>query len=181
MKKFRVALSIVFLSGFFAVSLQAQDGSDYKRGIGLRVGGGYYDIVAASFKTFITDPGAIELNLGFRPYAAVYSSYNQFNLSFSASYQHHFPIGSVEGLKWFVGGGLTAYNTFSSNKDYSGFGLGIFPTGGVDYKFGNIPLNVSADFRPTFAIVKPDYYGYSYLSYSRFYAGNAGISARYTF
>ena len=181
MKRSLSTFGIAFILSFSVTSLQAQDGSSYKSGIGLRAGGGYYDVIAASFKTFVTDPGAIELNLGFRPYSAVYAGYNQFNLSFSASYQHHFPIGSVEGLKWFVGGGLTAYNTFSSNKDYSGFGLGIFPTGGVDYKFGNIPLNVSADFRPTFAIVKPDYYGYSYLSYSRFYAGNAGISARYTF
>ncbi|MBX3256389.1 MAG: hypothetical protein KF862_19795 [Chitinophagaceae bacterium] len=163
-------------------AVNAQDGSDYKRGIGVRIGGGYYDVAAASFKTFITKPGAIELNLGFRPYSAIYSSYSQFHLSFSASYQHHFPIGNVEGLRWFIGGGATVYNTFSSNEDLRGFGLGLFPTGGADYKFNNIPLNVSADFRPTIAIIRPDYYGYSYLStYSRFYAGNVGVSARYTF
>ncbi|MBS1752274.1 MAG: hypothetical protein JST63_20425 [Bacteroidetes bacterium] len=182
MKKLFVSAGIVFVLSFYMVAVQAQEGSTYKSGIGLRAGGGYYDIIAASYKTFVTEPGAIELNLGFRPYAGVYSSYNQFHLSFSASYQHHFPIGSVEGLKWFVGGGLTAFNTFSNNKDFAGFGLGIFPTGGVDYKFANIPLNVSADFRPTFAIVRPDYYGYSYFStYSRFYAGNVGASVRYTF
>lgn len=173
-------LFLFIAAASISYAANAQDGSDYKRGIGLRVGGGYYDIVAASFKTFITEPGAIELNLGFRP-NTYYSSVNQFHLSFSASYQHHFPIGSVEGLRWFVGGGLTAYNTFSNDKDYSGFGLGVFPTGGVDYKFGNIPLNVSADFRPTIAIVRPDYYGSGFYNYSRFYAGNAGISARYTF
>lgn len=165
-----------------SVAANAQEGSDYKRGIGVRVGGGYYDIVAASFKTFVTKPGAIELNLGFRPYASVYSNYNQFHLSFSASYQHHFPIAAIEGFRWFIGGGATAYNTFSSNKDLKGFGLGLFPTGGVDYKFGNIPLNVSADFRPTVAIIRPDYYSYNgFNAYSRFYAGNVGVSARYTF
>lgn len=182
MKKLLIVPAALFALSFSATSLQAQEGGSYKSGIGLRAGGGYYDIIAASYKTFITAPGALELNLGFRPYASVYSSYNQFNLSFSASYQHHFPIGSIEGFKWFVGGGATAFNTFSSNKDFAGFGLGLFPTGGVDYKFNNIPLNVSADFRPTFAIIRPDYYGYSYFNtYSRFYAGNVGFSVRYTF
>lgn len=174
--------SVMMVSLFAISDVSAQEGGDYKRAIGLRAGGGYYDIIAASYKTFVTKPGALELNLGFRPYASVYSSYSQFNLSFSAAYQHHFPIGNIEGFRWFVGGGLTAFNTFSSNKDFAGFGLGVFPTGGVDYKFGKIPLNVSADIRPTFAIVRPDYYGYSYFStYSRFYAGNVGASVRYTF
>lgn len=178
MKKVMIYASVVLLLSASISKLNAQDGGgDYKRGIGLRLGAGYYDLAAVSFKTFITKPGAIELNLGFRPETYYYvNSYNQFNLSFSAAYQHHFPIGSVEGLKWFVGGGLTAYNTFSSNKDYSGFGLGVFPTGGADYKFSNIPLNVSADFRPTFNVVKPDYY-----YRSTFTANNLGVSARYTF
>jgi hypothetical protein len=176
MKKLLIIPAALFILSFSATSLHAQDGSSYKSGIGLRAGGGYYDIIAASYKTFITAPGALELNLGFRPYTYHYvSSYNWFNLSFSASYQHHFPIGSIEGFKWFIGGGATAFNTFSNYDDYKGFGLGIFPTGGVDYKFANIPLNVSADIRPTIALIKP----YSY--YNSFYAGNVGASVRYTF
>lgn len=166
-------LFLLFVTATISISLNAQDGSSYTKGIGLRVGGGYYDLVSASFKAFVTEPGAIEVNIGFRPYG--YVGYNWVNLSGSVSYQHHFPIGSVEGLRWFVGGGVTAYNTFSSDDYYRGFGLGVFPTGGVDYKFGNIPLNVSADFRPTIALIKP------YEYYSSFYAGNAGVSARYTF
>lgn len=173
MKRLLVMLSATFMLGFSFSTLQAQDGSSYKNGIGIRLGGGYYDMVAASYKTFITSPGALEINLGFRPYG--YIGNNWFNLSGSASYQHHFPIGQIEGFRWFVGGGLTAFNTFSSSDYYRGFGLGIFPTGGVDYKFGNIPLNVSADIRPTISIVNP----YSY--YNSFYIGNGGVSARYTF
>lgn len=176
MKKiFLFLIAIIMFSLFNAGSANAQDG-DYKNGIGLRAGGGYYDLIAASYKTFLTEAGAIELNLGFRPYTYSYiSSYNWVNLSLSASYQHHFPIGSVEGLRWFVGAGATAFNTFSSYDAYRGFGLGVFPTGGVDYKFGNIPLNVSADIRPTLSIVSP------YSFYRRFYGGNGGVSVRYTF
>ncbi|MBX2921284.1 MAG: hypothetical protein KF746_03755 [Chitinophagaceae bacterium] len=167
----------LFLTAFIIVctmvTVNAQDSGNYKRGIGIRAGGGYYDIVAGSFKTFVTEPGAIELNLGFRPYG--YGSYSWFNLSVSATYQHHFPIGNVEGLRWFIGGGAVAYNTFSKYSDYKGFGLGLFPTGGADYKFSNIPLNVSADIRPTIGVIKP----YSY--YNSFYLGNVGASVRYTF
>lgn len=169
----------VAIAAIFAFStVNAQQGSSYKSGIGVRLGTGYYDVVSASYKTFITTPGAIELNLGFRPNTYYYyaSNYNQFHLSFSAAYQHHFPIKPVEGLSWFIGGGLTAYHTFSGDKDYAGFGLGIFPTGGGDYKFTKIPLNVSLDFRPTLALVKPEYY-----FRNDFILNNVGVSARYTF
>lgn len=169
MKKLLCAICVFIC---VAITSNAQEVGGYQRGIGLRAGAGYYDIVSASFKAFVTVPGAIELNLGFRP---SYSVYGQSHLSFSASYQHHFPIGSIEGLKWFIGGGAIAYNTFSKYNDYKGFGVGLFPTGGVDYKFGNIPLNVSADVRPTIGIVRPSSY------YNSFYAGNVGLSARYTF
>jgi hypothetical protein len=145
----------------------------YTSAIGIRLGDGYYDLVSASLKTFISDAGAVEFNIGFRNYGI--PGYSWFNLSGSASYQYHFDIQAVDGLKWFIGGGATVFNTFSSSSSYRGFGVGVFPTGGVDYKFAEIPLNVSADFRPTISIVKP----YSY--YNDFYIGNFGISARYTF
>lgn len=159
-----------------AIASQAQDGS-YKNAIGGRLSTGYWDAIAASYKTFLSDQGAIELNLGFRPYSG---SRDWVNVSFSAAYQHHFPIGKIEGFRWFIGGGISAFNSFSSNSDYAGFGLGIFPTGGVDYKFPGIPLNVTADIRPTILLVDPldgiykDYY-------QQFYAGNLGVAVRYTF
>ncbi|HTG57529.1 MAG TPA: hypothetical protein VL943_14730, partial [Niabella sp.] len=89
---------------------------------------------------------------------------------------HHFDIKPVDGLKWFVGGGVVVSNTFSNNKYYKGVGVGLFPTGGADYKFKKIPLAVSADVRPTFNIVEP----FDYNDYNNFYP-NVGVSARYTF
>ncbi len=161
----------ILLSGIQA-AIHAQ--SDYKSAVGLRIGDGYYDLVSASLKIFLgKSPGALEVNIGFRNYGI--PGYDWFNVSGSVSYQYHFNIGSIEGLKWFIGGGAIAFNTFSSYEDYKGFGIGVFPTGGVDYKFSKIPLDVSADIRPTIEVVKP----YDY--YSSFYLGNVGISARYTF
>jgi hypothetical protein len=152
-------------------------GNEYQNSIGLRLGTGYYDVFSASFKTFLGGtPSALEFNLGFRPDS--YYGYDAFSVCFQAVYQYHFNIPPVPGLKWFVGGGLTFSNTSLTNKnsDYnysSGFGMGIFPTGGLDYKFANIPLALSADLRPTIGIARPnDYYNFNYVSF--------GISARYT-
>ena len=143
-------LNLFIFVTIFSVAANAQ--SDYKSGIGLRFGG-YYDLVSASYKTFISEQGAIELNLGFRNYSfGGFSSYNWFVL---------------------VGGGLTAYNSFSDFDATSGFGLAIFPTAGVDYKFASIPLNVSVDTRPTVNIIRADYYSGFYFS--------GGVAARYTF
>jgi len=161
----------IIISMIIASSVHAQ--SNYKSAIGGRFGSGYYDIFSASYKIFLGDsPEALEFNFGFRPYSRVY---NWVDLSASASYQYHFDIKPVEGLKWFIGGGLTAYNSFSSDSRYSGFGLGIFPTGGVDYKFSEIPVNLSFDVRPTISLIRP----YDY--YDNFYFANFGLSARYTF
>jgi hypothetical protein len=156
--------------------------TNYHSAIGIRIGTGYSDLFSASFKTFLSDgPGAIELNLGVKP-ATDYRTgccvidYNDNTImSFSASYQYHVPITAVPGLQWFVGGGFTLTNTFSDHDGYSGFGLGLFPTGGADYKFGKIPLDVSVDLRPTFRVVSPTYY-----NYDNFYFPDFGFSARFT-
>jgi hypothetical protein len=164
----KLLLTLIVAVSVSAISFAQVNGPDYKAGIGLRLGGGYYDVVSASLKVFPTTRGAFEFNLGGRHYAYGYT-----NISASAAFQYHFPIGNIEGFKWFVGGGVTAFNTFSKYDDYDGFGLAIFPTGGVEYKFA-FPLAVSADIRPSFSIIE------SYDD-NGFHPGNFGLSARYTF
>ena len=166
--KIKLTLAALFVAFAFTASAQ----SDYKNSIGIRLGSGYYDVFAAAFKTFISEPAALEFDLGVRPHSV--AGYNWTSLSLSGAYQHHFPIASIEGFQWFVGGGLTLSNTFSEWDDRSGFNAGIFPTGGVDYKLKNAPFAFSADIRPTITIVS----GYDY--YNSFYA-NAGLTARYVF
>jgi len=170
---------LVISAAGFSQTSSSYRGSDYQTSVGIRFGTGYYDAVSASFKGFLAGtPGALELNLGFRPDS--YYGYDALSVSFQAAYEYHFNIRPVPGFKWFIGGGLSFYNTSLTNKSNadnsynSGFGMGIFPTGGVDYKFANIPLAVTADLRPTIGFIRPnDYYNYTYVSF--------GVSARYTF
>ncbi|MCF3107981.1 hypothetical protein LL912_04240 [Niabella sp. CC-SYL272] len=166
----KLKMTLCVALAFTATALFAQ--SDYKQSIGLRFGSGYYDVVSAAYKTFLNEAGALEVNAGFHPYGV--TGYRWVNASASVSYQHHFPIKPVDGLKWFVGGGVVAANSFSSNDYYKGFSLGLFPTAGADYKFSKIPLAVSADVRPTIHVVKA-------VDYHNSFYPNAGVSARYTF
>lgn len=168
----KMKLSVTLALFFIGTSLFAQ--SNYKQSIGLRLGSGYYDIASVSYKTFMSEKSAIEINAGIRPYSL--GTFKWTNASVSGTFQYHFPIKPVDGLKWFVGGGVVASNTFSNFDAYRGFGLGIYPTAGADYKFSKIPLAVSADIRPTFNVIE----GFEYTGYNNFYP-NAGISARYTF
>ena len=170
MKK-SIVLLAVFCVSVLCVNAQKKQmvtGSDYQGAIGLRVG----EPVSVSFKYFITKPGAIEAYAGFWHEPAI-SGFNYFRIG--TMYQHHFPIPPVEGLKWYVGGGMFA-QFFSYGKGYDDYNstiLGINAVGGIDYKFKNIPLNLSADWMPTIFVGK--------TYYSSFGAGYGGISARYTF
>lgn len=165
--------TLLLATFLIAVSANAQD---YKNSIGIRLGSGYYDAVGASFKTFITQPGALEFNLAIRPYSNPYfnGKHKWTNVSVSGAYQHHFPIGTIDGFKWYVGGGLVIANSISNNDSYSGTSVGIFPTGGVDYKLKSAPFAFSVDLRPTVHLAEG-------INHHHGLFFNGGITARYTF
>lgn len=166
MKKIALLLIVAFS---FSGIINAQRGGNYKTALGIRFGNTYYDAFSFSYKNFTTKNGALELNVGFG--SRGYDDYSASTMQFALGYQWHFDF-PVEGLKWFVGGGATLFNTFSDGEKYSGFGFGIFPTGGIDYKVNSIPLNLSFDLRPTFLIASPSYYNSAY--------SNVGLAIRYT-
>jgi len=167
MKKVTLLVAFVAAIGF------ANAQSNYNRAIGIRASAHTeYAAVAASYKFFVTEPGAIELNFGVGSHS--YVGDRAPGVSISGAYQHHFDIQPVEGLRWYIGGGAVIFNSQSKHDDYDGFGFGVFPTGGADYKFEKIPLNLSADFRPTFHIAAPN-------RYRNFHGHDFGIAARFTF
>jgi hypothetical protein len=162
MKKLIFALALVLCCVF---TVQSQ--SEYKTAVGLRLG---YP-AAVSLKHFISEKGAVEAFVGFRGYTWVRL------INVGALYQHHSIISEVEGLKWYVGGGAGAWlwtydKDFNFGADYNNFNLGIMGCLGLDYKFADLPLNLSVDWVPTL-IVGDAYYG-------GFTAGYGALSARYT-
>ena len=157
-------LLFLLLLSLSVAYLQAQEvntGSDYKTALGLKVYPG-----AVSVKHFISPNTAIE-GLG-------YISSDGFRLA--GLYELHYDISSVEGLKWYVGGGGHVGIWSDSWKaqhlgSHAALAIGIDGVLGLDYKIKGAPLNLSFDWQPSFNII-----GYSY-----FEGGWGGLGVRYTF
>lgn len=140
----------LFAIGFLAPTLQAQD---YKTALGLRLG---YP-VSLSFKTFAGGgSNAVEAFVNYRS-RNVFESFGWTRIGVGAAYQVHNELSDVaDGLAWYYGAGASVY--FWSYDNYFGFegessvSLGIQGYLGLDYKFENIPLNVSLDWVPTYFI-----------------------------
>ena len=128
-------LCIIFLLFFAGIKASAQD---YRFGIGVRLSNATPTLNnSITGKYFITDKSAIEGLVSFG---------SRFGIGGLLEIYKPF---SVEGLSWFYGGG--AYVGFEDSNTYLG------PTGilGIDYKFPNIPLNLSVDWKPELDII-PD-------------------------
>jgi hypothetical protein len=162
MKKLFLSLALVL--GFLATG-SAQH--EYKTAIGLRLGYPW----SASLKHFLSEKGAVEAFAGFRGW----TGYRWVNLG--ATYQHHSPIESVEGLRWFAGGGGSVYfwsfkdNFLGLNDDFANVSFGILGVVGLDYKFADAPFNVSIDWMPSVFIGNGYTSGFGY--------GYGAVSARY--
>ncbi len=166
MKKIIFSLLLIIPS-FFSESINAQE---YKTAIGLRFAWDY----GITFKHFIKENTAIEIIGSTRSFGiAGFSNYRYTRIT--GLYQIHKPIESVEGLKWYYGGGLTAAfysgDYFDTIKD-SKTALGLSGVLGLDYKFKDTPINVSLDWMPTFFIT----------GFGNGFGGQAGgLAVRYTF
>jgi hypothetical protein len=120
-------------------------GRDYRMAIGLRLSTSVPTLSnAVTGKYFITDRSAVE---------GIISFGNKFGIG--ALLEVYKPF-NAEGLSWFYGAG--AYAGFAKNSDQFGKGDGrvyVGPTGivGLDYKFPNVPVNLSLDWKPELDIV----------------------------
>jgi hypothetical protein len=145
----------LFLTGiivFITCSLKAQE---YKNAVGIRLGPSSPAIAAGfTIKHFLDERHAVEGILGIND-----------GLGVCALYEWHQPIASVEHLQWFYGGG--GYAAYRTKTAFIG-AAGIV---GVDYKFPDIPLNISVDWKPELNIIES----------VGFEASGVGFSARFTF
>lgn len=140
----------------------------YQNAIGMRVGNGPSDFVGVSYKYFLNEKDAITVE-------GIFSGKKDWYGVFAAgTYQHHYPLGKVLGLKWMVGAGVQIGRTFSDIAAYRKTILGFYPTAGLDYKIKSVPLNITLDARPMLFVSKIE-------GYEAFYPLNLGIAVRYTF
>lgn len=165
----KVFVLLLFMVSLFATEhLQAQE---YKSSVGVRLGSPW----SASYKFFISEPGAIELFANFR--GRPVGSFSWARFGFGGAYQHHIDleIDELPGLRAYVGAGATAYFWTYSNdnffNEYSNLTFGVQGYGGLDYAFDDVPLNLSVDWVPTFFI------GDGYVSGFGF--GFGAVSVRY--
>lgn len=149
-KLFTVGLFLTFC--FFGTTLSAQN---YKSAIGARLG---YPL-AISYKTFINETAAIEATANLRSWG--YNAFRYTRVGLAATYQVHNDLSSVgEGFQWYYGGGAgvgfyrySYERSFSGSKSSGDVGVNLIGVIGFDYKFDNIPLNISLDWQPTFGFI----------------------------
>ncbi len=91
---------------------------------------------AITYKHFIKPNTAIEALVSFSDPIAI-----------GALYQVYKNLGQTNSLQWYYGGG--GYFAFSKPK----VGLGATGVIGIDYKFDNVPINLSLDFKPELRIL----------------------------
>lgn len=141
----------------------AGSATSYKAAIGLKFIYG----VALTGKVFVNENSALEGILKYNGAGGLGS-----NIAFSGLYEYHAPIKGVDGLRWYVGGG--GHVNYFSWKDSDVDAVTTFGVAGVlglEYKFANLPLAISADWQPAYIISSP----------SGFSAENGGIGIKYTF
>lgn len=130
--KSKLLISFLFLTAF-AITSKAQD---YRFAAGIRLSNSTPTLNnAVSVKYFATETSAIE---------GIVSFGSRFGIG--GLLEIHKPL-KQDGLHWFYGGG--AYVGFEGGSTYLG------PTGmiGLDYKFPNLPLNLSLDWKPELDIM----------------------------
>ncbi len=152
MKKSILSLAIIVLT------VTVVNAQSYTTAVGVRLTSNSSAITSGfTIKHFINEETALEGIVGVNN-----------GLGICGLYEKHFNIEAVNNLQWFAGfGGYVAFNRGAASNTNLG-GAGII---GLDYKFEEIPLNISLDWKPELNII----------SKVAFEASGVGLSARFTF
>ena len=132
---------LIAVISFFAVTISNAQ-APYNKAIGIKFPSG----ITVTYKNFISDKSSIELQAGFLPDAFRVAGLYEFNF---------YNLGNVQGLGWYVGPGVhfQAYKNSYQKENNVKSEFGIDGVIGLDYKFNNLPINISADWQPSVALV----------------------------
>lgn len=155
--KIRIFLSLSLL--VISLTCFAQE---YKTGLGLRAGLGY----GFTAKHFISQKDALE--------GLFVTRWNGIN--FTGLYEIHNTAFNVDHLYWYFGGGAhigfwNGTHTPWGSRIGSYTVIGIDGIIGIEYNFQEVPINISADWKPAF----------NFVGYSGFWGGEGALSVRYIF
>lgn len=156
----KTCLSIVLLLAMFAATAQNKTANSltYKSAFGVKIwnGGGL------TLKTFLNPKNALDFTGFFRGQG----------FRVGVSYQIHGDLNSEGNLKWYFGPGVhVGFYKFDALPADDGTYIGASGVIGADYKFKDLPINISLDWQPTF----------EFHSGSAFFEPWGGLSIRYTF
>ena len=160
MKKLISVLVVLLMVGA-AGSVSAQD---YKTALGVRLSSSPAIVNnSISIKHFVTEKAAIEGLFSFGDPLAI-----------GALLEIHEPLGTP-GLQWYYGGGaylgfVKSYNV-NTDKNETNTNFGAQGVLGLDYKFANVPVNLSIDWKPELNLVTD----------INFEPAAVGLTARFTF
>ena len=147
-KLLAISVGLVLLVCFNSANAQ-----EYRSALGIRLSSSPAVVNnSVSFKYFTSETVALEALLTFSDPVAI-----------GLLIEKHRPF-SAQGLQWFYGAG--GYVGFGGNTNVGGMGII-----GLDYKFTNVPLNLSLDWKPELNII----------SDINFEPAAIGFSARFTF
>ncbi|MBC7949559.1 MAG: hypothetical protein H7Y42_16855 [Chitinophagaceae bacterium] len=158
----KLICSFLFISGFcFITSVSAQD---YKTALGVRLSSSSAMVNnSVSLKHFLNDRTAVEALLSFGD-----------PLALGAMIEIHKPF-AASGVQWFYGGGgyISFVKTYdaANNKTGTDPNFGAMGVVGLDYKFANLPLNLSLDWKPELNLIGD----------INFEPAAIGFTARFTF
>lgn len=160
MKKIVIVLLIAAGAGF----VNHASAQQYKTGLGVRLSSSAASVNnSITIKHFVNDRLALE---------GLFSFGDPLALGILA--EMHKPL-SETGLQWFYGGGgyISFVKTYNPNKqrDVTNTNFGAQGIVGLDYKFPNVPLNLSLDWKPELNLVDN----------INFEPAVVGFSARFTF
>lgn len=152
----------IILTAFLFISVAAvnaqnktANSSTYKNAIGVKV----WDGGGISFKHFFDTKNAGEL-VGY---------FWNHGTRITGLYEIHGNIANAGGLKWYIGPGAHV-GIYNSNYGDGAF-FGVDGVLGLDYKLKKAPLNLSADWQPSF----------EFGSNRGFVGSWGGVGIRYTF
>lgn len=135
----------MLIAGFCVVNKASAQ--DYKTALGIRLSSSAPMINnSITLKHFLNENTAVEALFSFGD-----------PLALGALVEMHKPLTATEGLKWFYGGGgylafVKSYDP-QKNRDETNTNFGAQGVIGLDYKFVNLPLNLSLDWKPELNLI----------------------------